>query len=396
MQYTDSIAACRHIFNEKILSLLEKTGVDRLSIILNGKYLLYHSKMVYVKLTRNVEFGINELRYFIKRVDKPREMKAEAVDVTLAEEIMSTELYGIDLKIPFNWNDCKIVIDQDMSLLIIETGIYRIAREFACNKDSLTASKIIVNVSNENTVEKIEITDRESLKNLVRIFKERSYRNFSSVVFCRLSNKFIARFYSRANSFYKILYSFIPVFIYYPNLYNPIFDNPDNLVEHLQLYKLAVEKGRIAGNPEGLHAYMLTHEEICRACSMTHFMRFTPSFFYELLVGLLNPTLDTFPSVTNKIFVKPEILDDPLGNKLPRCYTRMNYIFELQRCNEAKNDKAAQKKFEILRQYIEKDALYYCCERNIKNLFNYGPSVIDPPKITVETVYSYLQEMRLL
>lgn len=129
---------------------------------------------------------------------------------------------------------------------------------------------------------------------------------------------------------------------------------------------------------------------------MTHFMRFTPSFFYELLVGLLNPTLDTFPSVTNKIFVKPEILDDPLGNKLPRCYTRMNYIFELQRCNEAKNDQAAQKKFEILRQYIEKDALYYCCERNIKNLFNYGPSVIDPPKITVETVYSYLQEMRLL
>ena len=97
MQYTDSIAACRHIFNEKILSLLEKTGVDRLSIILNGKYLLYHSKMVYVKLTRNVELGINELRYFIKRVDKPREMKAEAVDVTLAEEIMSTELYGIDL-----------------------------------------------------------------------------------------------------------------------------------------------------------------------------------------------------------------------------------------------------------------------------------------------------------
>ena len=178
MQYTDSIAACRHIFNEKILSLLEKTGVDRLSIILNGKYLLYHSKMVYVKLTRNVELGINELRYFIKRVDKPREMKAEAVDVTLAEEIMSTELYGIDLKIPFNWNDCKIVIDHDMSLLIIETGIYRIAREFACNKDSLTASKIIVNVSNENTVEKIEITDRESLKNLVRIFKERSYRNF--------------------------------------------------------------------------------------------------------------------------------------------------------------------------------------------------------------------------
>ena len=396
MLYADSITACIHIFDEKILSLLEKTGVDKLSIILNGKYLYYHSKMVYVKLSRNVELGKNELKYFIKRVDKPREMEAAGIRTTLAEEIMSKELYGIDLGIRFDWNDCKIVIDQDLSLLIIETGIYRIAREFACNKDALMADKIVVNVNSNSTNEKIEIKDREKLKTLVRAFKERAYKNFSSVVFCRLSNKFVSRFYSRSSSFYKILYSFVPVFIYYPNLYNPIFDNQDNLIEHLQLYKLAIEKGRIAGNPEGLHAYMLTHEEICRACSMKHFMRFTPSFFYELLVGLLNPTLDTFPSVTNKIFVKPEILDDSLGNKLPKCYGRMNYIFELQRCNKEKDDPTAQKKFELLRQYIEKDSLYYCCERNIKNLFNYGPSIIDPPKITVETIYSYLQEMRLL
>ena len=129
---------------------------------------------------------------------------------------------------------------------------------------------------------------------------------------------------------------------------------------------------------------------------MTHFMRFTPSFFYELLVGLLNPSLDTFPSVNNKIFVKPDVVDSSLGNKLPRCYSRINYIFELQKCNEQKNDPVAQHKFDILRQYIEKDSLYYCCERNLKNLFNYGPNVIDPPKITVDTVYAYLQEMRLL
>ena len=389
MQYIDSIEACRHIFNEKILTLIEKTGVDKLSIILNGKYLLYHSKMVYVKLTRDAELGRNELKYYIKRVDKPREVKAVGIGTTLAEEILSTELYGIDLQIPFDWNDCKIIIDQDMSLLIIETGIYRIAKEFACTKDFLTANKIVVHANVNNAVKDFEITDREALKNLVHIFKERAYKNFSSVVFCRLSNKFVSRFY-------KILYSFIPVFIYYPNLYNPIFDNPDNSIEHLQLYKLAVEKGRIAGNPEGLHAYMLTHEEVCRACAMTHFMRFTPSFFYELLVGLLNPSLDTFPSVSNKIFVKPDVVDNPLGNKLPKCYSRINYIFELQKCNELKDDPTAQNKFEILRQYVEKDSLYYCCERNIKNLFNYGPSVIDPPKITVDTVYSYLQEMRLL
>ena len=247
-----------------------------------------------------------------------------------------------------------------------------------------------------NNNKPFELENDEKLKTLIRSFRERAYKNFSSVVFCRLSNKFISRFYYGQNSFYKILYSFIPVFIYYPHLYNPIFDNPDTSIKHLQLYKLAVEKNRVSGKPDGLHAYMLTHEEICRACGMTHFMRFTPSFFYELLVGLLNPSLDTFPSVNNKIFVKPDVVDSSLGNKLPRCYSRINYIFELQKCNEQKNDPVAQHKFDILRQYVEKDSLYYCCERNLKNLFNYGPNVIDPPKITVDTVYAYLQEMRLL
>ena len=58
-----------------------------------------------------------------------------------------------------------------MSLLIIETGIYRIAREFACNKDSLTASKIIVNVSNENTVETVSYTHLDVYKRQVLSMK---------------------------------------------------------------------------------------------------------------------------------------------------------------------------------------------------------------------------------
>ena len=394
--FSEAINYCRHVFNEKILKLLEETGVDSLSIILNGKYLLYHSKMVYVKYVRNTELGKNELVYFVKRVEKPREDRVSVVGYTLAEEIMSKELYGINLGIPFGWNDCKITIDQDMSLLIVETGIYSLTRELACLENFSTLDKISVSLVDTTNNKPFELENDEKLKTLIRSFRERAYKNFSSVVFCRLSNKFISRFYYGQNSFYKILYSFIPVFIYYPHLYNPIFDNPDTSIKHLQLYKLAVEKNRVSGKLDGLHAYMLTHEEICRACGMTHFMRFTPSFFYELLVGLLNPSLDTFPSVNNKIFVKPDVVDSSLGTKLPRCYSRINYIFELQKCNENKDDPVSQRKFDILRQYIEKDSLYYCCERNLKNLFNYGPNVIDPPKITVDTVYAYLQEMRLL
>ena len=103
--FSEEINYCRHVFNEKILKLLEETGVDSLSIILNGKYLLYHSKMVYVKYVRNNELGKNELVYFVKRVEKPREDRVSVVGYTLAEEIMSKELYGINLGIPFGWND---------------------------------------------------------------------------------------------------------------------------------------------------------------------------------------------------------------------------------------------------------------------------------------------------
>lgn len=362
-------------FEDKLIKCMSN-GANKLSIILNGRYFLYHSKMVYVKLQKDQETNKDRLFCFTKRVEKPKEVEVPEAINLLVEELISSELYNLPLSRRFTLEDFTITIDQDLSLLILESGIYNAIREFASDKDFKSKS----------------FKNQEQIHNLVRAFKEKAYRNFSSVILSRTSTKFIMRFYN-SFKFYKTMYSFIPVFIYYPNLYNPFFDNPDNNIEVFKIYKTAVEKGRIVSFDNGLKAYMLTHEEICRAFAMKHFVRFTPTLFYELFVGLLNPTLDTFPSISNKVFVKPDNLD--VTTKLPQCYSKLHFIYELQKCNSA-NDKASETKLEILQQYVEKDSLYYCCEKNLQNLFNYGPSVIDPPRITADMLYSYLQEMTLV
>lgn len=370
---------------QKLLDKLETAGTNKLAVIYNGRFAMYKSKMVYAYLGLDRDKEENTVNFIIRRKEKPRDIIIRNPYFKLFSDLCSNELYGVYLDTTFDDNHCKVDIDNDLSLLIIESGIYNSARVISSRSDYKIADQMING----------RIIDRSVISKLVMEFKNHSYDNYRNIIFSKTPNRFLTQIYSKFR-FYKIMYSFIPVIIDYPKIYNPLLDDDDMNVRDLLLYKEAVKKNRIVGKEESLNAYMLTHEEICHIFSIKHFMRFTPGAFYDLLVGLLNPALDYFPSVENKVYVKPENLE--IKNKLPVSLSRNDYILKLKYYQDRidKNNHDSDKEYlEILQNYSEKDALYYYCEKNIKNLTNYGPSSIDPKGINVDSIYSYFQEMRL-
>lgn len=373
-------------FEKDLIVTLEKAGSSKLAVVLDGKYYLYKSKMVYAYLRHRPGDEGPSVSFIVRRKEKPHNVEVRCVKSHIVDKILSDELYDVSLGVKFPYESCKIDIDVDLGLLIIESGIYNAARKIAINKD-YRYLKIEING--------VQIEDQNLVNKLVRSFKDNAYINFGKMVFSKSSNKFITQIYSKFR-FYKTMYGFIPVIIKYPKLYNPFFDDPDNYLDRLYFYQVAKQKNRLVGNEGGLQAYMLTHEEICRAFSMSHFMRFTPSLFYDLLVGLMNPNLDIFPSVSNEVYAKPDNLETV---KLPICYSKIKYFSVISKyeenLRENPSDENVKNKLNALKSYAKQDALYTYCKRNLQYFFNYGPSVIDPPHITVDTVYNYLQEMKL-
>lgn len=373
------------IFEEKLLSKLEQTGTNKLAVIYNGRFVTYKAKMVYVFLNQERNKEDYPINFIIRRKEKPRDIVIKYPENTLFSDLLSNELYGIKLNTYFNENHCKIEVDIDLGLLIIESGIYNSARVISSRTDYKIANQVI----NGNMIE------RSVISKLVHEFKMHAYDNFRNVIFSKTPNRFLTQIYSKFR-FYKIMYGFIPVIIDYPMIYNPLLDDCDSKTKDLVLYKEAIRKNRFVGKEGKLNAYMLTHEEICNIFSMKHFMRFTPMAFYDLLVGLLNPSLQYYPSVENRVYTKPDNLE--INTKLPAVFSKNEYILELRKYQDLqeKDDSEHTKDIiETLLAYTEKDSLYYYCEKNIKNLLNFGPSVIDPKNITVDTLYSYFQEMVL-
>lgn len=379
------------ILSERLEKLLAKEGLKDLAIIVDGTYLTKSSKMLYVSLVNNK--GISEFMFFIKSSKTPKiEIIEDGMDIIL-KSILKDTIYDISFGVHFNAEDCVIQIDPDMKIVIIESGIYHAVKCMASDEKYLSKSWAIKDVNIEQSV----------LPQVVSKFKEAAYDNYKSVIYSKSSNRFIHKI-TKSSKFYKILKSFVPVFIKYKYLYDPLSDNPDIDVSIYKLAGYAKEKGREPINFNSLHCYMLTHEEICKCFGMSHFVRFTPSFVYEIFVGLLNPTLGYYPNKLNEAYVKSKI-SDTTGKGLKPCFLKNDYLGILYSLNNIVNDpnsKDEDKQYAIdtieeLETYINSNTLYFACVRNRNFLVNYGPSILDShDKITDTALYNYLSEASLL
>lgn len=372
---------------------LESAGACNL--VVNSKILQKKGKQVFVKIEKG------HIMYYYKDSEKVGNVATKIELNNFGKELQlaleSTMFCGIPaFSIPADESSLTINVDSSLHLVFIETPLYSAIRKllttrpYALRKIRLTIDEGVYELSAEETVKYIEA------------FKEHACINFMHVVY---STRFLNKISKmRGGSFYSLLKVFIPILIETEYLYNPLTDNPDFDFRETKLYKKALEMGRVKEVLPGgaLKATLMTHKEICEALDMTHFMRFTPTFFYKFVIGSIYAGKGLFPNTAVKVYALPE--DYYLPPKLKRAYKPDEFIECLQvfkqlmdKCKEDGDTEKAKEYEELLnylRNYNELDTLRWHIAQDFSKLVRFGITSLDE-KITQTDMYDYLRIAKL-
>lgn len=377
-------------FRTRLQDLLAREGSRDMAIILDGSYLTKSGKLVYASLFDVA--GISELKFFVKSSAVPRIEELNGIEDSIIESLRQDKIYDIEFNMSFSEDDCNLIIDPDMRLIIIESPLYKLIKEIAKHK----------NYRNSNVTYGGTPISNELIKQAVPKFREHAYDSYKQVVYSKTSNRFVSKI-SKLSKFYKILKAFVPVFIHYDYLYDPLMDNPDIDISIYKMYNYAKEMNRTSDSIDSLSYYLLSHDEICRCFGMKKFVRFTPSFTYELFVGLLNPSLAYYPNKVNEAYIRAKNTENEFVSK--PCFTKKDFvtiIASLRRIQEdttktSEEHTHAEKVLQELSTYTQSDMLHYACIRNQSLLTNYGPSILDNRENTTDlALYEYLSDASLL
>jgi hypothetical protein len=381
-----------------IYRTLVKVDSREKAVVINGTYFTYKQKSVYAMIYENdsVEFYIREqnstedngeTRHSTERAQI--HFYTDEILLQLTNIICANSLgdFSIDDRIPVEL--LHIDIDSNLELLIIEGVLYRLARE-AIKQGSVRAPL-------QNDYFSLAATD---VRLLVNAFKEKSYETYYKFIFNKNQRRVLNRCYKK-KPFFNILHAFTPVIIYYKYIYNPLIDDPDNQIfKQSNLFLMAEQNNRLVQVNENLYCYMLTHEEICKSLGLTSFMRFTPSFLYRYIVGLLHPELETFPTKTRKVYVRPVSDEDTMG--LSTSYSEKEFndlmgklLDELDSALAESSQKELKDKITLLSSYSNVDTLYYEIDKELRALVNIGSVGIDG-RVNTDSLYSIIFEGQLL
>lgn len=392
-----------HKVHSRIIESLRSCGLKSLAVMINGSYMMHAGKMVYVKLVDvSDELNPQSPKYDLCFFQVSSDRSASQGDVTyqnglsdLITELISNTLYGVKLTGlgTVDGSQCRVM--TELGLISFESELYSAARQMATMASIQSA---IFRFSGN-------VVPEEQIAALLNAFKRNSFSVFQSLIFAKGNNKFVNKLY-KANGFYKLQRAFVPVFVTFSEVYNPLED-PSLQLQQFKIYKMAVEKNRRVELSCGLSAYFLTHREICEAFNMNKFMRFTPLFFYRILVGLLDPSLEEFPNKNSYSAIKPVALrsaETTASKSLKLKYTQSEYLQLLGEMRykvvNAKSEEEAAGYSEIvtnLEQYETVSSLYYECAVNHARLTNFGSYTLDDPReTTVDKLLAYISDAQLI
>jgi len=178
-------------------------------------------------------------------------------------------------------------------------------------------------------------------------------------------------------------------------------DDPDNtLFMHTRLMQTAVGNSREVVVNNKLRCYMLTHKEICQALNLKRFMRFTPEFLYRVVVGMMRPDLEDFPSKSRKVYVRSSASEVIPGYKA--CYSVADFEELLtnlagmaSKISSEEERKKIEKELEVLNGYVNIDSLFYEVDKERGVLSRIGALPVDG-SITTELLYSIISDCELL
>ena len=218
---------------------------------------------------------------------------------------------------------------------------------------------------------------------------------------------FIKQLYKSSvrGEFYKVMNAFIPTFIDCNLFFNPLRDY--NTV-HSAMYSAAAVKDRVEiveKNDYTLTAYFMSQEEICKAFGMTKFMRFTPRFWYDILMGLLYPNSD-FPSINKRIMRGPATARN---YGLSPAMSAQDYAVYVKRAEDAVELHSSvningvmtpgEEFRNVINSYSEVNSLWVECNRFTNKILKTGAYMLDKKpdgtRFTTEDIYNIVMTARL-
>ena len=390
---------------DTIVEKLKLSNTKQIAILLDSQYVTHAGKMLYASLTvnSNLKTGVE---FFIQTTDEDGKSSKKIVyDAfgTIYTKLVSPTLYNVTLNKLIDVDKCRIELCNSLNLLVLESVLYSTARQIYEKEQELGTqldySKIFVKVEEDNS-----LLDSDEIRQLVSAFSDYAKKNYRDLIYSSGSNRFIAKL-RKSKRFYGIQKSFVPVFIDCSLIFNPM---KDRMIQNTKMYKMAVETNRYIEIKQPdctLSCYFLTHQEICEAFGMIHFMRFTPYFWLQIYFGLLYPSLNSyFPTKGDIRWVTSKAVAAKYGLKVQYSAMEMQNLIEkldiMKKLNEPFKSRGIESSPEditsALGTYAKRDALYSECLKNYNTLTTIGTFSIDSKEnATVQSLYNYISEAQL-
>lgn len=294
---------------ERIIMALRDFSMQQASIILDGCIFKHSGKRVYVQL--NVQKGKDvgeSIQFFVKR-SQQNELGSDKVYLKDTLEEMKRilqkgsfsykNIYGLHNTVNLGIGDldsCAIESDSDMKFLIIESQLYRSVKRLMCVDTEKSYTFMFDN----------KIVSASDLAVLKNDFTTMSLSSFEDFMYHDGASKFFRKISRHNKNFYQTQHAFVPVFMDYQKVFNPLLNN--KVFQNSDLFNLATspELKNRCREYSGVSGYYLTHLEICRALHLEYFMRFTPAFLYSIFVGLAYPSNLNFPNSGRFVFYNPD------------------------------------------------------------------------------------------
>lgn len=372
------------ILYSAITELLKDSDKQSYALVIDSAYFLISGKLVYVKKTHKPENGI---LFYQEKSKGGVVLDLKYVLGEIKNRLLCTELYEVCTDASADLNSCTFRLDTTMRLIILESHLYS------------TVRKVVESNTNYNFFFGGQELSSKVSRDLINAFKENSLKVYQDLIFSKISNRFVQRLY-KVRRFFAIQHGFIPVFINYEYIYNPI-EATDSIIKNLSIYKNARKETRKVSVEGILSCYMMTHLELCKAFNMRHFIRFTPRLCYRVLIGLIYQDNQDFPNITTMVMLKQS--NGVIKDHLKSIYSVKEYLHEVEKA-KSKLDLAKKTKskdigdcldrINILEGYQQVTSLYAECFINYSKLVNFG-AIYSDPKIQVNDLYSFLREARL-
>ena len=376
--------------SDKIIKKLRDNALKDVAVVIDGAYLMSGSKMVYVRY-QNDETNKAYVLDFYTRDDRSSNGRKKSTDtVDGALEIIRSKLTRnsigkIQLENPGDVDMCRITLCDNLRLLIIESQLYSYVRDLI-EKGGRNTKTFDFNG---------QILTHDQVTAICDAFEEDSFVQYAKLVYSVSKSRFVDRV-QKADKFYATEKAFIPVFVDYKNVYNPLLHDPSIL--NSEIYYLAKEKNRFI-QIDNLSGYMLTHKEICQCLGMDRFMRFTPAFLYRLIVGLIHSKYSYFPNTNEMRILNTADNSDQQILTVEAYQKKCNSFKAIVESNTLPEDakEKAKARLEELSRYATIDSLEAEVIENFDRLTHIGSFVLDDRKaVTPQLLYSIVKKANLV